>query len=71
MSGSTVKPRVYLACGISGAYQHLAGMQEAQNIIAINNDPSAPIFEVAHCGVLADLSQIVPALLEAAKASPK
>lgn len=69
MSGTTVKPKVYLACGISGAYQHIVAMQESQAIIAINNDPSAPIFEVAHAGVVADLNQIVPALLEAAKAS--
>jgi len=69
MSGTTVKPKVYLACGISGAYQHIVAMQDSQAIIAINNDPAAPIFEVAHAGVVADLNQIVPALLEAARAS--
>ncbi len=70
ISGSTVRPKVYLACGISGAYQHLAAMQDAQTIIAINSDPTAPIFEVAHYGIVMDLNQVVPCLLEIAKASP-
>ncbi len=69
ISGNTVKPKVYLACGISGAYQHIAGMQESQTIIAVNNDPTAPIFEVAQYGAVADLSQVAPRLLELAKAT--
>ncbi|MBI4331717.1 MAG: electron transfer flavoprotein subunit alpha/FixB family protein [Chloroflexi bacterium] len=59
MSGRTVKPRVYLACGISGASQHVAGMVESQCIIAINKDRSAPIFQVAHYGVVGDVLKII------------
>lgn len=69
MSGSTVKPKVYLACGISGAYQHIMAMQDTQAIIAINKDPSAPIFEVAHYGAVADLNKVIPSLLKLAKES--
>ena len=61
-SGKTVKPKVYLALGISGAVQHLAGMQKAETIIAVNTDPEAPIFNVAHYGVVADLFEVAEQL---------
>lgn len=65
ISGRTVHPKVYIACGISGASQHVAGMRDANLIIAINKDPNAPIFRVAHTGVVGDLLEVIPALLEA------
>ena len=64
-SGKTVKPRVYLALGISGAVQHLAGMRTAETIIAVNTDPEAPIFGVAHYGAVADLFEVADALEQA------
>jgi len=61
-SGSTVRPKLYVALGISGAFQHVAGMSGAETILAVNKDPSAPIFGVAHFGIVADVVEVIPAL---------
>ncbi|MCD6435334.1 MAG: electron transfer flavoprotein subunit alpha/FixB family protein [Clostridiales bacterium] len=62
-SGNRVKPKIYIACGISGAAQHIAGMRESDTIIAINNDPSAQIFNYADIGIVADMYEIVPQMI--------
>ena len=65
-TGQTVSPRLYIACGISGAFQHVSGMKGAQTIVAINTDIRAPIFQVAHYCIVEDLTTFIPLLLEAA-----
>lgn len=67
-SGKTVRPKLYVACGISGAMQHVAGMKDAGLIVAINTDPSAPIFEVAHIGIVGNVLQLVPLVTKDLKA---
>ena len=63
-TGVTVRPRLYIACGISGAVQHRAGMDQSSKIIAINSDPNAPIFEIAHYKIVGDLRKVIPAMIE-------
>jgi len=67
-TGVTVRPKLYIACGISGSVQHRAGMTESKKIIAVNTDPAAPIFSVAHYGIIGDLNSVIPMMIKAYKA---
>ena len=64
ISGHSIAPIIYVACGVSGAVQHMLGVQEARHIIAINNNIEAPIFNYASLGLLGDIKEILPAILE-------
>ena len=70
-TGTTVRPALYIACGISGAVQHRAGMQESAKILAINSDREAPIFGVAHYGIVGDMNVVIPKLIKAVRGGAK
>ena len=67
-TGTTVRPKLYIACGISGQVQHRAGMSEAGRIVAVNIDPDAPIFSIAHYGIVGDLNDVIPRMIKAYRA---
>jgi electron transfer flavoprotein alpha subunit len=67
-TGKTVKPNVYIACGVSGAMQHTVGMKGSKNIISVNKDEEAPIFKLSDLGIVGDVHKVVPQIIEAVKA---